>query len=1222
MSTNASFNGQNMTALTLANQFVLDAFEDALSGLDPAALVEAIELGSVSALLNFLNNSGLQNPAVPSPNTNEPTESTGSGEEPSENTGSDQNAAVLTPVSDFVFNFRDDPILWGRHGNDVLLGFDPAAPTPVAPAPGEATLEDFKWNILLGDFLDENILGSRRFYARPEETGVNGQDRFILGDWRKPYYLDNYTAGSQQAAVVLDFQPELDTIQLHGSREDYILFRFPITFPPTSEDGEPKTFRGKALVYIGKDPETNAQDFDLIAFFPNIPPRSIDPSPIGGIPLPEFDLDGDYFDFVGNTPPPGPAEPGIKQLGTKGVDIGTGISVDPFGNVYVTGVTTGILGESNQGSYDFWVAKYDSNGNQEWIRQYGTTKPDITWDIQTFLTQDGEVNFYLTGSTTGVISDALGGSTENDGYQDIWVGRFNSEGKPVLDSNGDPVFVKQNAQQFNRTNSLSPLGSEIDNSLQIDVGPDGTLYQSGVTVELTEDAQQSGVQDFAWVASFDPEGNQRWINDDSLDSAEGFGFDESYGIALASDGTVFASGFTQLNISGPDQLIGVYDAWISRFDKDGNQIFIKQFGSINYDFSWGVDTDSEDNAYIVGATAGDVLGPDGNPVATNAGFYDIFLAKFSKEGNYEWAIQFGTEGDDAQYLGDIVIDNFDNIYITGFTNSSLGGPNQGGYDTWVASYDTNGNRNWITQFGSSRQDNPTALAVDNKGSIYVTGLTEGSLGNINQGSADAWIAKLDAQTGALQNFGLPMFPNVINGTPGNDVLYGTHKDDKINALAGDDIVYGLGGNDQINGGKGNDTIYSGDGNDTIYGGEGDDLIYAGNGNNYVDGGKGNDTIYGGNGNDTIKGGEGDDTIYGSDGDNDLSGGKGNDTIYGGHGNDTIKGGEGDDLIYVGNGNNYIDGGKGNDTIYGGHGNDTIKGGEGDDTIYGSDGDNDLSGGKGNDTIYGGNGNDTIKGGEGDDTIYGGNGNNYIDGGKGNDTIYAGHGNDTIKGGEGDDLIYAGNGNNHIDGGKGNDTIYGGKDDDTIYGGKGNDLIYGGNGNNYISGGEGNDTIYGGDGDDFLFGDKGNDIIYAGDGNNYVDGGEGNDIIYGGKGNDTLIGGAGNDIVYGGGGDNLFIGGEGFDQLYGDSGRDTFVLGNDEGSFYTRTGDQDFALIIGFDRYEDVIQLFGSASNYVLQQDVSHLPSGTAIFQKENNELIGVVAYQHLSFNGPGFEFLG
>ncbi|NEQ43480.1 MAG: hypothetical protein F6K00_07940 [Leptolyngbya sp. SIOISBB] len=627
------------------------------------------------------------------------------------------------------------------------MAFDPAAPRPEAPAPGQGTAEDFNYDVLLGDFLDEEQIGQRRFFARPDETGIRGEDRFILGDWRTPYYLDDGFIGSQQVAIVADFQTDLDTLQLHGSPEDYTIVNFPFVLP--NSDGENRFFTGFGLFYQGVDPTTNAEAFDLIAYFPNVRPFQTDINIFGGLQAPtDFDLEADYIKYVGPTPPPGPAESGIKQLGTIGVDAAYGISVDPEGNVYAVGATTGTLGDTNEGSFDVWVAKYDSFGNELWLRQFGTSHPDLAWDIETFTAENGEVNFYLVGSTTGVISDALGGSENNDGYQDIWLGRFDSEGNPVLDNEGDPVFVRQNTQ-------VPPLtGTEIDNSLQIDVDSDGNLYQSAVTVELEEFSEgEFAPQDFAWVASYDQQGNFRWSNFDSLD-VPGV-FDESYGIAVASDGTTFATGFSQLGIAGEENFVGVYDAWVSRFDENGEQIFLEQFGSVNYDFAWGIDTDSQDNAYISGLTAGDILGPDGEPVASNAGFNDVFLAKYTKDGTFAWVKQFGTEGDDGQFLGDIVVDAFDNIFVTGFTDSNLGGPNQGGYDSWVASFDTDGNQNWITQFGSSELDMPTALDVDNFGSIYVTGFTEGSLGAGNEGATDAWIAKLDASTGNLLNFAPP-----------------------------------------------------------------------------------------------------------------------------------------------------------------------------------------------------------------------------------------------------------------------------------------------------------------------------------------------------------------------------------------------------------------------------------------------------------------------------------
>ena len=52
-----------------------------------------------------------------------------------------------------------------------------------------------------------------------------------------------------------------------------------------------------------------------------------------------------------------------KQLGTSGHDYGQGVTVDSFNNIYVTGKTDGGLdGNTNSGSLDVFLAKFDSAG--------------------------------------------------------------------------------------------------------------------------------------------------------------------------------------------------------------------------------------------------------------------------------------------------------------------------------------------------------------------------------------------------------------------------------------------------------------------------------------------------------------------------------------------------------------------------------------------------------------------------------------------------------------------------------------------------------------------------------------------------------------------------------------------------------------------------------------------------------------------------------------------
>lgn len=94
--------------------------------------------------------------------------------------------------------------------------------------------------------------------------------------------------------------------------------------------------------------------------------------------------------------------------------------------------------------------------------------------------------------------------------------------------------------------------------------------------------------------------------------------------------------------------------------------------------------------------------------------------------------------------------------------------------------------------------------------------------------------------------------NLIEGTPGDDVISGTD---------GDDLIFGLEGDDLISGGLGNDCIYGGSGDDVISGEDGDDTIRGNSGNDILKGQSGNDLIYANSGSDVIDGGSFSDRCY-------------------------------------------------------------------------------------------------------------------------------------------------------------------------------------------------------------------------------------------------------------------------------------------------------------------------------------------------------------------------
>ncbi|MBW4666322.1 MAG: hypothetical protein KME60_02475 [Cyanomargarita calcarea GSE-NOS-MK-12-04C] len=201
----------------------------------------------------------------------------------------------------------------------------------------------------------------------------------------------------------------------------------------------------------------------------------------------------------------------------------------------------------------------------------------------------------------------------------------------------------------------------------------------------------------------------------------------------------------------------------------------------------------------------------------------------------------------------------------------------------------------------------------------------------------------------------------------------------------------------------------------------------------------------------------------------------------------------------------------------------------------------------------------------------------------------------------------------IDGRDGDDRIFGGFVNDILYGDAGNDFVDGGNGDDILYGGDGNDNIFGKLGNDFLDGGTSNDLLDGSLGDDQLDGGDGNDQLTGGSGNDILLGGNGIDSLTGAGGNqtggtpqqDILIGGplDGDGNPLLDGSPDTFVLGNDNGSFYTSAGFDDYALILGFEKGVDALQL-SPVGNYQLSLGSFFTDTDTGIFN--GNDLIGIV----------------
>lgn len=606
---------------------------------------------------------------------------------------------VFTPASDiFTATLGDYQALFGRLGNDTIYPFDYSLITTDKP--------DLHIDIFSGDaevvklfFLQEvfNILANN--------PTPGGKDRFVLGDTRTSYYDKN---GYKDFGFIFDYKANEDVIELHGHPEDYEAVSWP--------------FLGSAI--FERQPEAqNFWDNDLV-----------------GIVFWNFDLDlnGSGFVYANESDVATPVEPKILNFGTNGIDWSSAVTLDSSNNVIVAGFTNGALAGTNAGSYDGWISKYDSQGKPVWTQQFGTSRYEQLVAIKT----DAQGNIYAVGSTQG----ELGGLRQAQ-EGDAWLSKF--------DADGNQLWVKQ-------------FGSNLlTAATDLEINDNGNVLVSGITgkPDPRPDTDINKVIDFQddfFVAQFDSNGNQGWFSEVQSPINSVALWDEVYGIVTAVDGSVYATGWTYGDHSGQGGF-AYYDSYVSKFSALGELEWFRQFGTPSWDFGKDIAMDSQGNVYAFGWTDGDLTAGSQSPDPT-AGIpplprqdrpEDLWLVKYSPDGDQVWLRQFGTSADDGAMLGGVAIDSSDRIFMTGYTNGDLGGPNAGGYDTWVAAFDIDGNQLWKQQFGTTGLDYGTDIEVDNSGHIFVTGLTEGSFNMVNAGAIDSWIAKLDANTGNLLSFQTP-----------------------------------------------------------------------------------------------------------------------------------------------------------------------------------------------------------------------------------------------------------------------------------------------------------------------------------------------------------------------------------------------------------------------------------------------------------------------------------
>jgi hypothetical protein len=419
------------------------------------------------------------------------------------------------------------------------------------------------------------------------------------------------------------------------------------------------------------------------------------------------------------------------------------IILDGKGSLYVGGSTYSSLGGPNAGSTDGFVIKLnaktgaldeqfgdgDGRDNDGVLQINSNHSSDaVQYEFVRSMVIDDSNNLYLGGHTQG----ALGGGNSGGNY-DGFIIKVDTTNGILSTSFGDGDGTDNDGiVQINSTNTPDASGWDYINSMTIDASNSlyiagngstamGGPYSGGGDTFIIKLNSTSGFFDMTF-GSGDGTDNDGILQINNTNTVDATSTDKIISLQLDGAGNLFAAGQTDSSLGGLKA--GERDAFIIKLSSSTG-IFDSDFG----------DGDGADNDGVLQINA------------TNS-----------------------SAANQSEYLNSINLDNGGNIYLVGHTTSSLSSPNSGLEDGFIIKLssssgmlnagfgDGDGNDDdgilHLTSYNAGDAtfaDKPNASIVDGNGNIFITGSTASSLGGLNAGLLDGFIAKLSTTSGLLDS---------------------------------------------------------------------------------------------------------------------------------------------------------------------------------------------------------------------------------------------------------------------------------------------------------------------------------------------------------------------------------------------------------------------------------------------------------------------------------------
>lgn len=303
---------------------------------------------------------------------------------------------------------------------------------------------------------------------------------------------------------------------------------------------------------------------------------------------------------------------------------------------------------------------------QEWIARYQGPYGE---DYARAIAVDNAKNVYVTGASqgsgAGFINDFATVKYDSLGIEQ-WVARYNA----------------------------SPTDNWPDEAQAIVVDASGVYVTGYISYYILDDSC-----DYCTVKYDKETGDTLWMR--TYDGTAGT-CDQACALAIDDAGNVYVTGKSEASGTSFDFLTIKYNSdgveqWTARYNNPAGD---------GWDIAYALTVDTSGNVYVTGESY--------DPST----YYDCITVKYDSLGVQQWVQRYSYEGNWSDEGQAITVDGTGNVYVTGRSVSTTTS-----WDYATIKYNSNGAQQWVRRYHgmANYDDEPTGIALDDSGNVYVTG---------------------------------------------------------------------------------------------------------------------------------------------------------------------------------------------------------------------------------------------------------------------------------------------------------------------------------------------------------------------------------------------------------------------------------------------------------------------------------------------------------------------